>query len=395
MKSNIKLSSIANEIDGQPMFQTLNKVQELERSGKDILHFELGEPDFDTPSNIVDVACESIRNGDTHYANSSGLHEFKQVIQNTTLNTRKFKPDLDQILITPGANSIIYFAIKCIVNPGEEVIVPNPGFPTYFSAIKSCGAKAVNVPLYEKNNFRLNPKDLEKVITKNTRLIIINSPSNPTGAMMHPDEIRDVYKIAEKYNLFLLSDEIYARLVFNDEYKFSSPSHFDHCKERTIIINGFSKSFAMTGWRLGVAMSPSFLIKKMSLLLETIVSCVPPFIQKAGIEAITGDQSSILFMKQEYEKRKNILVQELNSIDDISCIMPSGAIYVFANISKTNMTSLQFADFCLHEAGVALLPGDSFGIYGKNYVRLCYVNSIDNIKLAIKRIKLALKNKSI
>jgi aspartate aminotransferase len=393
--SNIKLSNIANEIDGQPMFQTLSNVQALERKGKDILHFELGEPDFDTPANIVDAACNSIRGGDTHYASSSGLYEFKKVIQDTTLNTRKFKPDLDQILITPGANSIIYFAIKCIVNQGEEVIVPNPGFPTYFSAIKACGAKAVSVPLYEENSFRLNPQDVEKAITKNTKLIIINSPSNPTGAMMHPDEIRDIYEIAKKYNLFLLSDEIYARLVFNDEYKFSSPSFFDFCKERTIIINGFSKSFAMTGWRLGVSIAPSFLTKKMGLLLETIVSCVPPFIQKAGIEAITGDQSSILAMKNEYEKRKNILVEGLNNIDGISCKMPLGAIYAFANISKTNMTSAEFADFCLHEAGVALLPGNSFGVHGENYVRLCYVNSIDNIKLAIERIKLALKNRSI
>jgi aspartate/methionine/tyrosine aminotransferase len=385
-----KLSHIADNIGGQPMFQMLAKVQELERSGKEILHFELGEPDFDTPSNITDAACQSLRAGNTHYVNSGGISEFKEVVQEATFRTRKFKPDLDQILITPGANSIIYFAIKCIVNAGEEVIVPNPGFPTYFSAIKACGAKVVNVALDEANNFRLDPSDLEKAITVKTKLIIINSPSNPTGAMMTPEEIEEVYKIAAKHNIFLLSDEIYARLVFSSEYKFSSPAIFDQCRERTIIVNGFSKAFAMTGWRLGVAIGPNFLIKKMALLLETIVSCVPPFIQVAGIEAIKGKQDSVVAMKEEYAKRAEILVDGLNSIDGIRCVKPSGAIYAFANITGTGMTSEEFAEFALHEAGVALLPGTNFGEYGEGFVRMCYVNSVDKIERAVANMKAAL-----
>ena len=384
------LSDIVKQLEGQPMFQILNQVQKLERAGKDILHFELGEPDFDTPKNISEVACNAIKNGDTHYTNSTGLYEFKEVIQEATLKTRRFKPEISQILITPGANSIIYFVIKCIVNPDEEVIVPNPGFPTYFSAIKACGGKIKSVPLYEKNSFRLDPKDLEKAISKKTRLIIINSPSNPTGSLLHTEDIKMIYEIAEKYNLYLLSDEIYARLVFHEDYEFSSPSFFDKCRKRTIIINGFSKAYAMTGWRLGVAIGPSFLIDKMGLLLETIVSCVPPFIQRAGIEAITGEQSAILKMKEEYANRREIFVDGLNSIAGIKCLLPSGAIYVFANITRTNMSSIEFANFILDKAGVALLPGDCFGEYGKGFVRLCYVNSIKNIELAIERIKKAL-----
>ena len=392
--NDIKLSDIAYNIDGQPMFKMLSKVQELERSGKKILHFELGEPDFNTPDNIAEATCKSIRSGETHYVNSSGLHEFKIAIQKTTLNSRNFKPDLNQILITPGANSILYFAIKCIVNKGDEVIVPDPGFPTYFSAIKACGANAVSVPLFEENNFRLNPDDLEKVITSKTRLIIINSPSNPTGSVMLASEIEAVYKIAKKHNIFLLTDEIYARLVFDDKINFSSPSIFDECKERTIIVNGFSKAFAMTGWRLGVAIGPAFLIEKMTLLLETIVSCVPPFIQRAGIEAINGDQSQVNFMKDEYKKRRDFLVDGLNKIPGISCIKPAGAIYVFANIKNTKMTSLEFAEFALNKAQVALLAGDNFGKYGNGYVRLYYVNSLDNINLAIKNLKTALENEN-
>lgn len=242
------LSNIAHEIDGQPMFKILDLAQKLEREGKKILHFELGEPDFDTPSNIVDAACNAIKSGDTHYTSSMGLYDFRVVAQKTTLQSRGFLPTLEQVLVAPGANSIIYFAIKCLVNPGEEVIVPDPGFPTYFSAIKACGAKAVTVKLKEENQFRLDPIDLENAITDKTRLIILNTPSNPTGSVMLPDEIKQVAEISKKYDVYLLSDEIYGRLIFNNEKSFLSPSYIDHCKERTIILNGFSKAYAMTGW---------------------------------------------------------------------------------------------------------------------------------------------------
>ncbi len=387
------LSVAANNVEGQPMFKVLDKVQRLERSGREILHFELGEPNFDTPPNIIEAACKALKSGETHYASSMGLYSFREIVQETTEKSRGFKPEIDQILVTPGANAIIYLAVSCLVNPGEEVIVPDPGFPTYYSAIKYCGAVPVSVPLYESNHFRMNPEDLRKRITSKTRLIILNSPSNPTGAVMTPEEIDEVARIAEEHDIYLLSDEIYARMVFDGGNHFHTPARLDECKERTIIINGFSKAFAMTGWRLGVAIGPKEVIEKMGLVVQTIVSCVPPFIQLAGIEAIKGNQSLIEKMMAEYQKRRDILVAGLNNIPGIKCIKPEGALYVFPNIAGTGMTSEEFADFALEKAGVALLPGNNFGEHGQGFVRLCYVNTLENIELAIKKLAQAIKER--
>jgi len=389
----LNLSDAAHQIDGQPMFKVLDKVQELERQGKKILHFELGEPDFDTPNNIIDACVDSLHSSKTHYANSMGLYELRESVAKATLKSRGFQPDINQILVTPGANAIIYYAIRCLVNPGEEIIVPDPGFPTYFSAIKFCGAKAVRAPLREENNHELKASDVEKLITKNTKLIIVNSPSNPTGAVMSKDDISKIYELCVKNDIYILSDEIYSRLTFSDEHEFFSPSMLDHCKTNTIVLNGFSKAFAMTGWRLGAAIGPKHLIDKMGLLLQTINSCVPPFVQIAGIEAINGDQTAIIAMKKEYDKRRKILVDGLNSIDGIRCTMPKGAIYAFPNVSGLGMTGEEFSEFSLEYAGVAILPGSSFGKHADEFVRICYVNSIENIKLAIEKIKVALKNR--
>ena len=385
------LSIAALNVQGQPMFKVFDKVQKLERSGRDIIHLELGEPNFDTPPNIVEAACDALRNGQTHYTSSMGLYALREVVQSTTLISRGFKPEIDQILVTPGANAIIYLAVSCLVNPGDEVIVPDPGFPTYSSAIRYCGAVPVSVPLYESNQFRLNPDDLRKQITPKTRLIIINSPSNPTGAVMTHDEIDEISRIAAEHDIYLLSDEIYARMVFGGKTSFYTPAMLDHCKERTIIINGFSKAFAMTGWRLGVAIGPKDVIDKMGLVVQTIVSCVPPFIQIAAIEAIQGNQSAITEMLEAYKQRRDIIVDGLNSIPGIHCIKPEGALYAFPNISGTGMTSEEFADFALEKAGVAVLPGNNFGDYGEGFVRLCYVNTQENIERAIRQLKQALK----
>lgn len=387
------LSIAARNVEGQPMFKMLDKVQRLERTGQKILHFELGEPNFDTPANIVEAACQALKNGETHYTSSMGLYAFREVVQQTTLVSRSFKPEIEQILVTPGANAIIYLAVSCLVNPGEEVIVPDPGFPTYYSAIRYCGAIPVTVPLYESNQFRLNPDDLRKRITSKTRLIIINSPSNPTGAVMTPEEINEVARIAAEHDIYLLSDEIYARMVFAGGSSFHTPAVLDKCKERTIIINGFSKAFAMTGWRLGVAIGPKEVIEKMGLVVQTIVSCVPPFIQLAGIEAIKGDQSAIADMLTSYQKRRDVLVAGLNGIPGIKCVKPEGALYAFPNISGTGMTSDEFADFALEKAGVALLPGNNFGVHGEGFVRLCYVNTLANIEHAIEKLTQAMKER--
>jgi len=383
-----KLSDAAHRLEGQRMFQILAVARELERQGKEILHFELGDPDFDTPGNIVKIACDSLKKGETHYAPSSGLFELREAAAEVTLKSRGFRPDIDQLLVCPGANVMIYYAAACAVNPEEEVIVPDPGFVSYFSILKFLGIKIVRVPLYERNEFRLNPDDVKKAITDKTRMIIMNSPGNPTGAVMTEDEVRRMYEIAKEYDIYLLSDEIYARMLYRDvNTSHHSPSKFDHCKERTIVVNGFSKSYAMTGWRLGVVTGPAEIINKMGLLLETTTSCVSPFIQKAGIEALKGSQEPILNMVEEFRKRRDTMVKGLNSLPGVTCLKPNGAFYVFPNITGTGLTSEEFADVMLNQAGVAISPGPIFGEYAEGYVRLCYANSIDNINKAIEMMR--------
>jgi len=387
------LSNAALSVSGQPMFKILDKAEQLERDGKKIIHFELGEPKFDTPRNIVDAAIKSLQNGDTHYVNSYGKYQLRTLIQETTLKSRGFKPDIDQILITPGANAIIFLAISCLVNRGEEVIIPDPGFPTYISAANFLGAKIVTVPLYERNAFKLNPDDLRSKITSKTRLIIINSPSNPTGSLIDPDELIEIAKIAEEKDIYLLSDEIYARMVFGEPEKFFSIGLQDACKKRIIIANGFSKAFAMTGWRLGAAIGPAVIIEKMMLVLQTINSCVPPFIQEGGIEAIQGDKADLKEMMDFYKKNRDYLVDNLNLIKGIRCLKPDGAIYVFPNITGTGMSSELFANYLLDNCGIAVLPGNNFGSSGEGYIRLSYTISFELIVEAIEKMKTALGTK--
>ena len=382
-----RFSVAAQNLVGQPMFRMLSKIQDLEKQGKQILHFELGDPDFPTPTNISEAAIKSIREGNTHYVNSMGIRELREAAQLTTKLSRGFEPGIDQVLVTPGANYIIFLAISTLVNPGEEIIIPDPGFPTYTSAANFVGAKTVFVPVHEENNFRLSPDDVESKITDKTRLLIVNSPANPTGSVMTKEELFEVGKIAEKKNLYLLTDEVYSRLIFDSEKTFFSPSTLDECKKRTIIINGLSKAFSMTGWRIGIAIGPSDVIAKMGLVVETLSSCTPPFCQIAGLEAINGDQSELIKMKKEYFDRKNMLVEGLNDINGNSCVDPGGAMYVFPNIKKTNMTSDEFSEYVLKKTGIGVLPGNNFGVNGEGYIRMCYSTSQDDIKEALDRLK--------
>lgn len=374
------ISKVSLNIDGQPMFKYLQKAKELEAKGKKLIHMEIGEPDFDTPNNVVWAAVKSLASGETHYTSSFGTPEFREAVQFATQRSRGFTPSLDQILVTPGANISIFYAIYCLVDPGCEVIVPDPGFPTYYSNIKMCGAVPVRVPLTEENQFRMNPNEVEKRITEKTRLIIINSPHNPTGSVMTAEEIKQIYDIAVKYDLYLYSDEIYARL--NYDSSFSSPSIYDHCRDRVILSNGFSKAYAMTGWRLGTVIAPEIVIDRMAALLQTTSSCVSPFIQRAGIETIYGSQESVKNMVAEYGARREILVNGLNKIKGISCLNPGGAFYVFPNISETGMSSDRFVDL-LMDIGIVALPGNCFGENGEGYIRLCYATSRKNIQDAL------------
>ena len=380
-----EISKNAMNIQGQPMFKVIDKVKLLEAEGKDIVHLEIGDPDFVSPLHIVEEAKKSLDNGETHYGSSWGLSDFISTMREATKKSRGFLPDVNQVLVTPGANISIYYSIFCLVNPGQEVLVPNPGFPTYLSSIAMCAAVPIPYPLHEKNGFAMRAVDIEPLITKNTRLIIINSPQNPTGAITESTHLKEIYELAVKHDLYIYSDEIYSRMVYEDS-EFFSISSLDQAKERVILSNGFSKAFAMTGWRLGSVIAPSRVAERMMMLLQTTSSCVPTFIQRAGIAAIEGDQTPVLAMMSEYALRRELLVSGLNAIPGINCHMPGGAFYAFPNISSFGFTSEKFADLMLQEANVALLPGSNFGSQGEGFVRLVYASSTENIQKALDRI---------
>lgn len=389
------LSKAAHNLLGQPMFKVLAKVQDLERQGRNIVHFEIGDPDFKTPNNIIDTTCKSLYDGETHYTSSMGLHDFRVGVCETTNISRGFRPDIDQVLITPGANMVIYYAVRCLMEPGDDVVLPNPYFPTYRSVIEFCGVNPVYVSLKEENEFRIDPNDLRSKMTHKTRLIIINSPHNPCGSVMTRKELDAIYDIAEEYDVYLLADEIYSRMIYDSNHDFYSPSQRDKCKERTILTNGFSKAFAMTGWRLGAVIGPHEVIEKMGVMLQTTSSCVSPFIQRGGIEAIKGPQDEVQRMLNEYKSRRDLLVEGLNELPGVLCLKPGGAFYVFPNIKGTGMDDVTFADLMLNEAGVSLLPGSNFGEAGCGYVRLCYATDRENILKGIERMKKCLKKRGV
>jgi len=386
-----EISNNALNIEGQPMFKVIDKVKRLEAQGKNIIHLEIGDPDFTTPQNIIDAAKLALDRGETHYVSSWGITDFIETIQQATKRSRGFLPEVNQVLVTPSANIAIFYAVFCLNNPGQEVLVPDPGFPTYLSAIRMCGAVPVPYPLHETNAFRMRAVDIEPLITEKTRLLIINSPQNPTGAITEPEALREIYELAVKYDLYVYTDEIYSRMVYGEK-SFFSISSLDECKERVILSNGFSKAFAMTGWRLGALVMPPALAERMMLLLQTTSSCVAPFIQRAGIEAINGDQSEVKVMMDEYQFRRNLLVTGLNGIPGISCHLPGGAFYAFANVKRYGLSSEEFADAMLDRAGVAILPGSCFGQQGEGFVRLCYSTSRKNISEAIDRMSQACKS---
>ena len=385
-----EISLNARNIEGQPMFKVIDKVKHLEAQGRNIIHLEIGDPDFQTPRNIVESAKSSLDKGETHYVSSWGMTDFIEVIRDATYSSRGFKPDSNQVLVTPGANIAIFYATFCLSNPGQEVLVPDPGFPTYLSAIKMCGAIPVPYPLHEKNAFKMRAADIEPLITDKTRLIIINSPQNPTGSITEPWALKEIYELAGKHDIYIYSDEIYARMAYGDQ-EFFSISGLDECRERVILSNGFSKAFAMTGWRLGAVVMPPVVAERMMLLLQTTSSCVSPFLQRAGIEAIRGDQSSVNEMMSEYKSRRDLLVNGLNNIPGVQCHMPGGAFYAFPNISSFGMSSEAFADHMLEHAGIALLPGSCFGSQGEGFVRLVYASSRLNLTAALSRLEEACK----
>lgn len=381
-----QLSKASTRLMGQPMFQILSKIKEMEREGKDVVHFEIGDPDFGTPECVVGAVKRALDEGWTHYSPSAGDYDLRQAICSSRFFTPKFTPDLNQVVIAPGANPLIYYAVRCLVEPGEDVIIPDPSFSTYQSVLNFAGVNAVRVALREENGFQMMAADIESKITDKTRLIIINSPHNPTGAVISSDELRAIGELCLKRGIYLYCDEIYAYLNYTNETLFS-PSELDQCRERTIVATGFSKTFAMTGWRLGVGIGPSELMEKIALLIETTNSCVSTFIQRAGIDAVEKGLPDVIRMRDVYKERRDYLVQRLNAIEGIHCIKPEGAFYVFPNIKELGIGGIEFSERLLAKAHVGVCPGAYFGNFGEGYIRLCYAASMDKIREGMDRME--------
>ena len=380
----LRLAERMSRLGTETAFEVLNKARALERQGKEIVHLEIGEPDFDTPKNVVDAAIGALNHGWTHYGPSAGLPDLRQAIAEEVSRSRGVTVKSDEVVVVPGGKPIIFFSLLALADVGDEVIYPNPGFPIYESMINYLGAKAVPIRLHEEKDFSLDVNELAALITDRTKLIILNSPQNPTGGVLSRQDIRNIAEAIGERNIMVLSDEIYSRLIFEGEhYSIMSVLGF---KDRTILLDGFSKTYAMTGWRMGYGVMRSDLAAHMTRLMTNSNSCTASFTQIAGIEAIRGDQSSVEHMRTEFQHRRDAFVAGLNRIKGFSCRMPKGAFYVFPNITQTGWKSKKLADALLEEAGVACLSGTAFGDYGEGYLRFSVANSLENLNKALARI---------
>jgi aspartate/methionine/tyrosine aminotransferase len=365
-------------------FEVLVKAKALEAQGRDIIHLEIGEPDFDTPSNIIEAGCDALRKGFTHYGPSAGMMELREVIAQHVSETRRVNVTPDEVVVVPGGKPIIFFSILALAEEGDEIIYPNPGFPIYESMINYVGAKAVPIRLREELEFRLDVNELASLINDRTKLIILNSPQNPTGGLLTKDDIAAIARAIGDRNIMVLSDEIYSRLIFEGEEH--SIMSIDGMKERTILLDGFSKTYAMTGWRMGYGVMRADLATHISRLMTNSNSCTASFTQIAGVEALCGSQDAVDAMRVKFKKRRDVMVAGLNKIKGFSCRVPHGAFYVFPNITKTGWPSKKLADALLDDAGVAALSGTAFGDFGEGYLRFSVANSIENIEKALDRI---------
>jgi aspartate/methionine/tyrosine aminotransferase len=381
----LRLAERMSRLGTETAFEVLNKARALERQGKKIIHLEIGEPDFDTPKNIVEAGVEALRQGWTHYGPSAGLPELRHAIAEEVGRSRGVKISDDEVVVVPGGKPIIFFVLLALADAEDEVIYPNPGFPIYESMIEYAGARAVPIRLREEKDFGFDVDEMAGLITERTRLIILNSPHNPTGGVLPERDIRDIADAIGERNILVLSDEIYSRLIFDGKhYSIMSVPGF---KERTILLDGFSKTYAMTGWRMGYGVMRSDLATHITRLMTNSNSCTASFTQIAGIEAIRGDQSSVERMRKEFQARRDVFVAGLNRIKGFSCRMPKGAFYVFPNITKTGWKSKKLADALLEQAGVACLSGTAFGDFGEGYLRFSVANSLENLNLALEWIE--------
>ncbi len=380
----LRLAKRMARLGTETAFEVLVKAKALEAKGRDIIHLEIGEPDFDTPRNIIDAACDALHKGFTHYGPSAGLIELREAIAQHVSETRRVNVAPDEVVVVPGGKPIIFFSILALAEDGDEIIYPNPGFPIYESMINYVGAKAVPIRLREELDFRLDVDELASLINDRTKLIILNSPQNPTGGMLEKEDIEAVASAIDNRNIMVLSDEIYSRLIFEGEHH--SIMSLDGMKERTILLDGFSKTYAMTGWRMGYGVMRVDLATHLSRLMTNSSSCTASFSQIAGIEALRGPQESVDHMRDEFKKRRDVMVTGLNKITGFFCQLPHGAFYVFPNITQTGWPSKKLADALLDDAGVAALSGTAFGEFGEGYLRFSVANSVENIEKALDRV---------
>lgn len=378
----MRISQAGSRLEGQAAFKVLQRARELEARGRKILHFEIGEPDFDTPDHIKSACHRAVEGNRTHYVSSYGIPELREAVCAEVERTRGFRPDPGQVIITPGGNALIYFTMACVTDPGDAIMTPDPGFFTYWSSIGYLDRTLIPLPILEENEFRMDPDDVRRRLTPETKLIIMNSPQNPTGSVMTRGEVEEMADIAEEHDIYLLTDEMYSRMTY--EAPHVSPAGRDRCRNRTILLDGFSKKYAMTGWRLGWGVAPEPLVERMGLLLQTIVGCTNSFVQHAGVAALEGGDRCITDMMEQFRQRRDILVRGLNRINGISCVTPGGAFYAFPNITGTGMSSSEFTEYLLEKGGIAILSGSDFGPRGEGYVRFCYASDIQRIREALE-----------
>jgi aspartate/methionine/tyrosine aminotransferase len=367
-------------------YQVLAKANKLEAAGRKIVHFEIGQPDFDTFPNVSMAGIKAITEGRTRYTPPSGMPSLQQVIADDSGRRRGISVDPSEVVVGPGAKPALFFPTLALVEPGDEVIYPNPGFPTYEAMIRVAGGVPVAVPLLEENNFSFDLQAFDRLVNERTRMIILNSPGNPTGGVMGIEDLQHIAKKALENDIWVMSDEIYARIAY-DGLTVPSISSLPGMQERTIIVDGFSKTYAMTGWRLGFGIMPRELADKVGLLLTHSIGSTAQFTQFAGVEALLGQQDQVDSVVAEYQRRRDLIVAGLNGMPGIHCQSPQGAFYVFPNITGTGLSSEELADQILEKAGVALLPGSSFGELGEGYLRLSYANSIENIELGLEKVR--------
>lgn len=385
----MKFAKRMSRLGTESAFETLARAQKLEREkGMEVIHLQIGEPDFETPRNISDAAIKAINDGYTHYTAPAGFLESREAVAEYYYRLRGVKFDAEEVVITPGSKEVMYSLIMMLAEEGDEVIYPDPGYPIYKSVIDFSGATKVPIPLREENEFRLDVKELKKLITPKTKLLIINSPQNPTSSVLTKEDIEEIYRLACDHDFLIMTDEIYSRILYDTDY--ASIARLDEKKERVMVLDGMSKVYAMCGWRLGWGLMPKKLAAGVIRMQTNITSCATSFIQRALNEALLGPQEAPEKMVAEFKKRRDFIVDGMNQIEGFSCLKPHGAFYVWPNITATGWDSSELAEYLLTELGIAGLSGTAFGDYGQGYLRFSYANSIENIGKAINRLKKAM-----